>query len=137
MRETIDRYQPEVTTEQDMSMVSLLPEIARDFAVWEQELGDGLEAVAEWQVGTLLNPENPEAESLKDRYDLQFEPVKVIRGIGATGLLMTVETAIQESITEKAIDEVTDEKTHEINSTPRGVSIEELPEYREFTARER
>lgn len=137
MRETIDRYQPEVTTEQDMSMVSLLPEIARDFAVWEQELGDGLEAVVEWQVGTLLNPENPEVESLKDRYDLQFEPVKVIRGIGATGLLMTVETAIQESITEKAIDEVTDEKTHEINGTPRGVPTEELPEYREFTARER
>ncbi len=136
MSETLYRQRP------DDSIAALPLELADDFRLWEDELRGGLEEVAEVQIDRLMGNE-AEGVSLKEQYNLPFEPMETVRGVGSVALAMAVRQEQGSSLLQGDqgnFEDIAQEAMTDIDSPENkeqrggGVFAQEMPEYQEFVS---
>lgn len=132
MSETLYRHKPDESFDDHYATLPL--EMAEDFSLWTAELQESLGDLALTQIEQLNDAESSNEISLKERYNLPFEPEKTIRDVGSIGLLIVMTPdAFQREIQKEALDTMADVEKPETQETT-GAYAQDKPEYQEYVA---
>ncbi len=130
MSERLYRQQPDIDYEDRLAAIPL--EIAEDFSLWTAELEEGILDLTSAELTQLAGENQPETLSLKEQYNLPFEPMETIRGIGSVGLLMAMTPdALSREIQGRTLDAVAEVEEAESEQTA-GEYAQDKPEYQEY-----
>lgn len=139
MNETLYRHRPDESLDDQFAALPL--ELAEDFSLWSAELEENLMSFTAEELKQFYGEEEgTETVSLKEQYNLPFEPEQTIRAVGSIGLTMVmVPDAFRREIEKGALDAVAEAHTPEQDEKPEareaGVSFaQDSPDYQEFVA---
>ena len=140
MSETLYQHKPE--TDLDDKFAALPLELAEDLSLWKAELEDTIMEFSSEEIRQLSGEEQNETVSLKEQYNLPFEPMQTIRGIGSVGITMVLAPeAVQREIEKGTLDVMADNERDSDTKTESkeyGISFaQDSPEYQEFVAQAR
>lgn len=131
MSEKLYQQQPDIYYEDRLAAIPL--ELAEDFSLWTTELEESTLDLTAAEVGQLSGENNVEELSLKERYNLPFEPLETIRGIGSVGLLMTLSPdLLTREVQARTLDVVAEVEEAESEQQTTGEYAQDKPEYQEY-----
>lgn len=131
MSEKLYQQQPYIYYEDRLAAIPL--ELAEDFSLWTAELEESTLDLTTAELGQLTGESQTEQLSLKEQYNLPFEPLETIRGIGSVGLLMAMSPdLLTHEVRAKTLDAISEVEAAESEQQTTGEYAQDKPEYQEY-----